>query len=622
MSKEEKVLVIVESPNKCKTLESFLPKNYKVVASYGHISNVKDGGSYYNTGINPQKDFSANFAISDSKKGIVEKLKQAVDKSDKVYICSDPDREGEAIAWSLRKFLKLSKSKYQRVTFHEITKSAVLEALNHCRDIDENLVDASHARLKLDKIIGYRLTNEFKKFLNIKSVGRCQTAGLLLIAEREKEIQDFKSEKYSEVFLKFSVDDESFKAKYFGKKSEVKRISLEDAKKIVDECNEYSKSENYIISDIESKKRISNTKLPFTTSTFQQEASNRLNMSGKISMSYAQRLFEGIEVNGEHVGLITYMRTDSTDIAEEFLPILENFVKKNYGEHYYSMPKKAKKSDLTQDGHECLRVTNLEMTVEKLSKYISDKNLLKVYELIYRRTLASAMSSAILNETIYTISLKEHNFKMSSKELIFDGYLKVYNFKEKDSTEVLYKHTFNKNDILNKYNPVLEIVEKETLPPARFKESTFVKELESRGIGRPSTYVTIVETLTDESRGYCEIKDKFIVPTEKGLNLAKLTQEKFSELISIDFTKEMEEDLDKIASAQLSEIEFLKNFYNKMESVLKSMHTDEVACPKCGKVMKLRKNKTNGQYFYGCSGYPNCKTTMSLDEVKEVKQNE
>ena len=605
----KKILVLVESPNKKSTIKSYLDSNYKVEASVGHISEIKDGGKYFNTGIDPEKGFDANFAISQDKKDIVARLSKLVQDSDIIYLCSDPDREGEAIAWSLRKFLKIPKNKCLRATFQEINQKAVLEALNNPRDIDENLVNASHARMKLDKLLGYRMSTLARSSINAKSVGRCQSAGLLLIAQKEQEIRDFKAEAYGEVFLNFSIDGESFKAKYFEDLEDKKKLDVNHCKDVLNKCNELlSKGEHLYVTNVETKQRVSNPSPAFSTATFLQEASSRLGMSVDSATACAQKLFEGIEINGSHVGLITYIRTDSTEISQEFLPILERFVKNTYGDKYYAQARKGKKNELAQEGHEALRVSDLSMTPEKLSQFIVDKNLLKVYNIIYQRTVACSMASAITSETIYTISLRDYKFKLISKELMFDGYKKVYKFDDKD--EELCKHIFKVSEDINQYRPNLRLEEKMTQPPARYKEATLLSKLESSGIGRPSTYKTIVKTLLDESRGYCQVVDKFIVPTQKGLELCDYLTKNYSALVNIDYTKEMEKDLDLIAEGKLKEKEFLTSFYNNMENTIKKSVPQDAKCPICGSTMILR----NGKYgqFFGCSNYPKCKGIKKL----------
>ena len=608
---KERILIIVESPNKIKSLRSFLPSNYIVMASVGHISEIKDGGKYWNTGIDPNDDFKADFAVSSDKKDVVSGLKEQVKLADKVYIASDPDREGESIAWSLKKFLNIPEKKYARITFHEITKDAVLNAINNPRKIDNNLVEASHARMILDKILGYRLSPIAKKQVQARSVGRCQSAGLKLICDRENEIINFVPKKYFELWLHFIKNKVEFKAKYVGtNKERVEKLDdINEVEKIINGCNP-----PFIISNIERKIKKEYPKAPFITSTFQQEVSTKLNISVKRAMDYAQKLFEGIDVGGEHIALITYIRTDSPTFAPEFLPKLESFVKTTYGQKYFAPLREAKKSENAQDGHECLRVIDLERTPENLSKYISDKNLLKVYDIIYKRTVATMMQPSQVSETIYTIKCNDYLFEFTSREEVFDGFKKVYRYDE-DKDEII-KETFEVNEGVKV--TALDSVEKETKPKPRFKEATFIKELESTGIGRPSTFATILSTLLDTSRNYCTVDDNFIVPTEKGLQLSKFLDEKFPDLINVNYTSAMENDLDKVANGEDS-LKFLQEFYTTLESTIEKSNFDtkkatltDKKCPECGALLVLRK----GPYgeFYGCSKYPKCKHAERVEE--------
>ena len=610
--KKERILLLVESPNKVKTIKSFLPNNYIVMASVGHISEIKNGGSYWNTGIEPNDNFKTNYAISSDKKDIVKNLKNQVELATKVIIASDPDREGEAIAWSLKKFLKIPDAKYERVTFHEITKNAVLKALENPRKIDNDLVDAAQARQKLDKMLGYRLSPIARKQIRAKSVGRCQSAGLKLIVDREKEIQNFNSIKYYDLFLYFKEKGHDFKAKYIGTpKHKIDKIkSLKEAEKIMNECDA-----PFSIIDVEKKVRTENPKPPFTTSTFQQEVSTKLGISVKKSMEYAQKLFEGIDVNGKHIALITYIRTDSPEFAPEFLPILEKYVKINFGAEYYSPIKKIKKAENTQDGHEAIRPVDLTVTPEKLSTKISDKNLLKVYDIIYKRTIATMMKPSKVNEVIYTIgTTSNHLFEFSLKKQTFDGFKKIYNF-DKIENDNISQVTFKKGSIVHATS--LEPIEKQTNPPKRFKEASFIKELESTGIGRPSTFATIVSTILDDSRGYCTITDKYLVPTEKGMKLIDFLDNSFPELINITYTSQMEKSLDLIAKGKLKENQFLASFYTKLEKSVSKVGpiantpkiTDKI-CPECGKPLVIRYGKYGE--FLGCSGFPKCKHVEKL----------
>lgn len=618
MSKE-RILILIESPNKQKTIKEILSgtkyANAVVMASVGHISEIKNSG-LYNMGIDPENKFKADYVVSPDKKDVVSKLKEQVEIADVVYIASDPDREGEAIAWSLKKFLKISNDKYRRVTFHEITKKTVLQALENPRKIDDNLVSASQARQKLDKIVGYRLSPIAKKQVDARSVGRVQSAGLKLIVDRENEISNFIIENYFDLSLLFNKHDTDFKAKYFGTiEKEVKRLNtIEEVEDIVNDCK---KTNTYKIDSIETKEKYSNPKSPFTTSTFQQEVSSKLGIGVKQAMSYAQKLFEGIDVNGKHIALITYIRTDSAEFAPEFLSTLENYVKDTYGDKYYSAVRKAKKSENAQEGHEAIRPVDLDMTPEVLSNFIDDRNLLKVYDIIYKRTIATAMTSSVVSETTYTIKNDKHLFNLVSKELLFDGYKRVYGLFEDKEDGATTSETFKIGELIE--SPILEALEKHTNPPARYKESTFIKELESKGIGRPSTFASTVETILSESRGYCVVDNKFIVPTEKGIMLSKFLDASFSDIININYTSELEKDLDLIANDKLDEIEFLTTFYDKLNQSIKKIEfterksemTDKI-CPDCGRNLVLRTGKFGS--FLGCSGYPNCRHIEKIDK--------
>lgn len=620
MDKTSRNLVIVESPNKCATLKKILTDagytNTIVMASYGHFTIIKDGGKYWNTGIEPDNSFKTNYAVSREKLSpkssktylqVVEDLSLQVKAADKVYICSDPDREGEAIAWSLKKFLKIPESKYERITFHEITPKAVLKAFDNPRKIDEKLVDAAQCRQRLDKLTGYRLSPIARKKTSAKSVGRCQSAGLKLIVDREKEIQQFVKEDYWELYLLFNKNDTSFKAKYVGTPTEeIKKFTdIESAKAVKASC-----TLPYTVTDIKTASKSSNPKPPFTTSTFQQEVASKLGISIKTAMSYAQKLFEGLEVKGEHLALITYIRTDSTELAPEFLPELEKHIIDTYGKDYYSGVRKTKKGELTQDGHEAIRPVDMSMTPDKLAEYIDDPYLLDVYEIIYRRTEACAMSSSIVNETVYTIMSNNNVFALTSRELAFDGFKRAYKYKEDNDDDELIKETFSLGEKITEANdPYIDMVKKTTTPPARYKESTFVKELESKGIGRPSTFATIVETILSDSRGYCTVEDKCIVPTELGIKLVEFLDANFPKFFSISYTAEMEEDLDKVATGKMEWLDFLTSFYNTLEEsagkVIKTPEPTDEVCPECGKPLVLRMGKWGS--FYGCSGYPKCK---------------
>lgn len=604
ITKTDKILVIVESPNKVATISKIFKDsgfiNTKVMASAGHITEIKDGGSYWNTGIDPKNKFKINYGIIKDKKDIVKKLQDAISKADFIFLATDPDREGEAISWHLKHQLKINDSKYQRITFHEITKPAVLKSLENPRKIDENLVNAAKARAVVDKILGYRLSPIARTYIQAKSVGRCQSAGLKLIVDREEEIKNFKPESYYDLYLYFEKNDQKFKAKYSGtEKKEVKRIdSIEIINKIKTEC-----SKDFIVKSIEKKEQKDNPKPPFTTSTFQQEANKVFGMSVDRAMTCAQRLFEGINIMGEHIALITYIRTDDSAMSPEFADTLAKYVKINYGPEYYAPVKKGTKSSSSQEAHECLRVVNLNMTPSELSKYITDQNLLKIYKMIWTRTVQSSMAPAIISDTAYTIENNSHLFVMHSREVTFEGYRKILvGAAEKDADEEYIKETFKEGEKLLKTALNEEL--KTTTPPKRYTEASFISQLDKLGIGRPSTFAAIVKTLLSDTRGYCKIENKFIVPTERGIELSKFLDKSFSDLINLNYTCELENDLDLIASGKTEELTFLTDFYTKLEESANKAQSTEY-CPECGKPLIRRVSKFGP--FLGCSGYPVCK---------------
>ena len=602
--KLNKILFIVESPNKIKTLEKILPSNYIVTACVGHITKINDSGKY-NMGIDPDNNFKADYIVSTDKKDIVKKLKDLSSKCSKVIIASDGDREGELIAYMLKKFLKLKNSDYERITFHEITKKAVLEALNHPRKIDENLALAAMSRAKLDKIVGYRLSPITRRNNIGRSVGRCQSAGLKLIVDKEKEINQFIIENYYELYLSFIENNNTYKCKYIG--TEDKKVDkfkeLDDVVNIMNQCM----NNNYIIKNIEFKDRKESPKPPFTTSTFQQEVSNKLNIPVKKAMEYAQRLFEGIDVNGEHIALITYIRTDSTDLAPEFISQLKQFIIKSFGNDYYSENKFKSKKENIQDGHEAIRPVDLNMTPENLSLCITDYNLLRVYKIIYDRTIASYMKPAIIQDTNYYIYNKDNIFQLILHALKFDGYKKIYNYKDENSEEISLLPKFNLNYIIK--NPTLNPELKQTKPPKRYTEASFINTLDKLGIGRPSTYSTIVSTLLDKTRNYCYLENKEIIPTEQGIKLSNFLDNQFSDIININYTSQLEKELDSISEGKIKDVDFLSLFYNKLEESINKVEpiieASKRTCPNCGSELVYRTGKYGP--FLACPKYPKCK---------------
>ena len=606
----EKILIIVESPAKVKTISKILkdagyPKAV-VLASIGHIMTLDDGGPAYNSGIYPKQKFKMNLAIAEGKQKVVNEIVLQAKAADKIYISTDQDREGELISWSIVKFCELDTNKCFRATFHEITPKAVITSIENPVPFNDNLVNAGLTRMMIDKFIGYALSPLGKKYIGAKSIGRCQSIGLKLVADREKEIQNFIPEMYFNLSLNFEKNGTAFRAKYAGYKEEiVDRFTRQaDVDAVINNCKS---GNSYTIEDIKPVKHQESPKPPLCTATFQQEAANKLGLKVKDAMSCAQKLFEG--------GYITYHRTDSTEFAAEFIPELQTFIESTYGKNKYIGPRKAKKKETDQNGHEALRITNPQLTPNAFEATGTTNLLVKVYKLIWQRTIASAMPNAIISETIYTIDNNGHKFTLSSKELLKAGYKEVYEFDDNQVLNTL--PTFNVGEQLENAELVSEQLF--TKPSARFTEASLVKELQTRSIGRPSTYATIVETVLSPTRGYATLEEKHIVPTDRGIQLAEYCDRSFPTLINLNYTKEMEESLDKIATGKTSWLDFMEIFYENLQEVVEAtsetgLATDlpEQKCPLCGKTMVVRRSRF-GKLFYGCSGFPRCRSIISID---------
>ena len=604
-----KELVIVESPSKSKTIEKYLGKDYKVTSSKGHIRDLATTGKY-GLGVDIEDNFKPNYKAIKGKGKLITDLKKEAKNYDDVILATDPDREGEAISWHLKDSLGLKN--YKRVVFNEITKDAIKDAFKNPRDIDMDLVHSQEARRILDRIIGFRLSNLMRNKTDGKSAGRVQSVALKLIVDREREIEKFVSEEYYTITAIFNeFDAELFK--YKNKKIEIK--SEKEANDILDKLSNSFKIEN--IERKETKKR---SRLPFTTSTMTQMASNRLGFTASKTMRIAQKLYEGIDLLNETVGLISYMRTDSVRLSDVFVNETKEFIKNKYGNEYIGYVKKVKKNDNVQDAHEAIRPTSVLRTPESVKDYL-DKDEFKLYNLIYVRTLASLMSDAILDKTSIVFDNNDYKFKTTGQIVKFDGYLKIYNNYEEVSDKTLPDFSNYKSNVI-----VSKKIEKEqhfTNPPSRYTEASLIKELERLGIGRPSTYATIIDIL--KKRFYIEVNEKKFVPTKTGIQITDKLQEFFSDIINVEYTKEMESDLDKIADGKEAWYELLKRFYNDFDPLLnkafKNMEKDEPEkvgekCPECGKDLVVRKSKYGS--FIACSGYPDCKY-IKKEEIKVVE---
>ena len=606
-----KKLVIVESPSKSKTIEKYLGGDYKVVSSLGHIRDLATTGKY-GFGIDLENEFQPNYEIIKGKKKLVSELKKAVKNSDFVYLATDPDREGEAISWHLFDTLEISQNKYKRIVFNEITKDVILSSFEKARDIDNDLVKSQETRRMLDRIIGFRLSKLMQSKTGGKSAGRVQSVALKLIVDKEREIEAFIPEDYYEIDAKFK----EFTAKldsYNNKKIEIK--TEEEAKEIISKLSELFKIKN-IDKQIKNKK----AKAPYITSTLQQEASSKLNFTSKKTMMLAQKLYEGITLKDETVGLITYMRTDSIRLSDEFIKRTYGYIKENYGDKYLGYVKKSKKTENVQDAHEAIRPTSINRTPESVKQYLSNDEY-KLYRMIYYRAMASLMKDAEVEATTIILDNNNYQFKTTGSILKFDGYLKVYSDYEENNDTILPNLEENQELKTNEIN----YTKHTTKPPARYTESKLIKEMEVLGIGRPSTYATTIGILSE--RDYVKIIDKKFHPTEIGIETTDKLQQYFKNIINVDYTKQMEDDLDKIADGNLVWTNLLDRFYNEFEPKVKEAfdnmekkapeETGEI-CPNCGNPLVIKRSKYGE--FTACSNYPECKyiKTKEKEETKEI----
>lgn len=602
-----KNLVIVESPSKSKTIEKYLGEDYKVVSSKGHIRDLATTGQY-GLGVDIENGFKPNYVPIKGKSSVIKDLKKAVKESDTVYLASDPDREGEAIAWHLKDALGIKDNNYKRVLFNEITHDKVIEAIGNPTVIDDNLVKSQETRRILDRIIGFRLSKLLQSKIGAKSAGRVQSVALKLIVDREREIEAFQPEEYWTITAIFP----DYEAELFKYKSEdIELHNEEEANKVLDELGE-----DYTVEAIEKKEKAKKSKFPFITSTLQQEASTKLGFPARKTMSIAQKLYEGIDLGSETVGLITYMRTDSIRLSDDFVKPAMKYIEKEYGKKYVGYVKKSKKKENVQDAHEAIRPTSVLRSPLKVKEYLSTDEF-KLYSLIYKRTLASLMSDASVNQTTIVFDNNDYKFKTTGSILIFDGYLKVY--KDYESTEDKILPEIGESEVASTTN--VDCSQHFTKPPARYTEAKLIKEMEELGIGRPSTYATIIDTI--KSRDYVTLEEKKFKPTEMGIETTDKLQEFFSDLINTEYTRDMEDDLDSIAEGGLIWNEVLKKFYELFEPRVKNAFSDMEkkapeetgeACPECGNPLVIRKGKYGA--FTACSNYPECKYIKK--EEKEV----
>lgn len=617
-----KNLVIVESPSKSKTIEKYLGKNYSVVSSKGHIRDLAIKGKG-GLGIDIENGFIPTYVVSKDKKDVVKDLKSQVKKADNVYLATDPDREGEAISWHLAQELDLNTEDNNRVVFNEITKDAIIDAFNKPRTIDMGLVKSQETRRMLDRLIGFKLSKLLQTKIKSKSAGRVQSVALKLIVEREKEIKAFIPVEYWTLDAIFNKDNISFEAalsKINGKKAV---INNEEEAKL---AYENTKGE-FEITSIKKQIRKKEPKLPFITSTLQQEASTKLGFSARRTMSVAQRLYEGVELSNGLEGLITYMRTDSTRLSNTFVQSAKSKIEKDYGKNYLGKYK-IKNDEGSQDAHEGIRPTNLENTPDSIKEYLNNDQY-KLYKFIYFRALASLMAPALNNTVSVVLSNNGYDFNANGTQLEFDGYLKVYGDYE-SSKDVILPNLEEKERLTPKS---ITSNQHFTEPPLRYSEARLIKELEEQGIGRPSTYALIIETIQD--RGYVTLdknketsKTKVFFPTEQGMLTTEKLDQFFSSIINVKYTANMENELDEIADGKLDNVIALTKFWEKFVPLLDEANekmekiepekTGE-KCPLCGNDLVIRVGRFGK--FISCSTYPECKYTAKIvkDEAEKEK---
>ncbi|EAK0848516.1 type I DNA topoisomerase [Campylobacter lari] len=610
-----KNLIIVESPAKAKTIGNFLGKDYEVIASKGHIRDLPKTSF----GIKIEdENFKPEYRISNDHSSLVKELKEKAKKAKTIYLATDEDREGEAIAYHIAKAINKDENSLPRIVFHEITKSAIENALKNPRSLNVNSVNAQQTRRLLDRIVGYKLSPLLnQKIQKGLSAGRVQSAALKIIVDREREIKAFIPLKYFSIDVIFEKDLQAELVEFQNQKIEKLSLTNEDRAKLIFEA---CKNASFKIKDIESKDRKIAPQAPFMTSTLQQSASNRLGFNPKKTMMIAQKLYEGVKTHQGIMGVITYMRTDSLNIAKEALEEVRKLIKNDFGKEY--LPSKANiyttKSKGAQEAHEAIRPTNLSFTPKLASEFL-EKDEARLYTLIYNRFLASQMNPAISQTQNVYVKSNEASFKISGRKILFDGHYKVYGDMDKDKILPNLKL----EDTLNIQN--IELSSHFTEPPSRYSEAGLVKKLENLGIGRPSTYAPTISLLS--AREYVHIDKKQIIPNEIAFVVTEVLEQNFSDIVDSDFTSKMEDKLDIIAEGKIDWQEVLREFYfpfmRKIDEGKKNIKSQKTftkldeTCPDCGGELAIRK----GRYgeFIACLNFPKCKYSRNL---KQETQNE
>ncbi len=615
-----KELVIVESPSKAKTIEKYLGSDYKVKASMGHLRDLPKS----KLGVDVEHGFEPEYIAVKEKKDLIEELKTDSRKAPVVYLATDPDREGEAISWHLKELLGLSDSKARRVTFNEITKKVVTESIQNPRAIDQDLVDAQQARRVLDRLVGYEISPLlWKKVKRGLSAGRVQSVATRMVVDRENEIRAFQSEEYwlLDAFLKRTPEEKPFRARFHGTKD--KKTELHSADEVKAIMNDLEKRQ-YIVASVKRSEKQRSPAPPFITSTLQQEASRKLNMTPRRTMSVAQQLYEGVEIDGKgSIGLISYMRTDSLRLSDEAIASARSFINDKYGAEYLpAQPRTFKTKAGAQDAHEAIRPTDIMLTPESVRKNLTQEQY-RLYRIIWGRFTACQMSNAVYDNVAVDIENGIYLFKASSSALKFAGYTAVYeeSLDEEQKQPDALLPDIKEKDVLIQDRLVEE--QQFTQPPARYTEATLIRAMEEKGIGRPSTYAPTISTIT--SHDYVIKEGKYLKPTPLGEVVTKLMMDHFSDIVDLTFTNHMEARLDDIESGKIAWRQVLQEFYSDFESEMKAAETamdgqrikipdivsDEV-CDVCGKPMLVKKGRFGS--FLGCSGFPDCSFTKPIVE--------
>ena len=618
MPSAKKNLVIVESPAKAKTIEKYLGEDYKVVASMGHLRDLPKS----TLGIDIENDFEPKYIPVKDHKDVIDSLKKLSKGAQTVYLATDPDREGEAISWHLKELLSLTDEKARRVTFNEITKKVVTESVKNPRDIDKDLVDAQQARRLLDRLVGYKLSPLlWKKIKRGLSAGRVQSVATRMVVDREKEIEGFVREEYwlLDAVLNCDGTDADFTARYYGKDDKKLELHSEDE---VNAVIAETQDEPFVIKTVKRGKKHRSPSPPFITSTLQQEASRRLGMTPRRTMSVAQQLYEGVDIAGQGtVGLITYMRTDSLRLSDEALMAAKNFIIERYGKEYYHGSFRVYKTKSgAQDAHEAIRPTNIELTPEKVRKDLTPEQY-RLYRLIWGRFTACQMANSVYDNVVVDVESNGHIFRSNYSELKFAGYTAVYEESKDEESDELRKKLPDLQAGERVYLEKMLPEQQFTQPPARYTEATLIRAMEEKGIGRPSTYAPTISTIT--SHEYVVKDGKYLKPTNLGVVVTELMMERFPDIVDLKFTNHMEEGLDNVESGKLYWKDLLHEFYDdfsvELDNAEKALEgvrikvPDELSdeyCDVCGKQMVVKSGKFGR--FLACPAYPECSFTKPL----------